>query len=90
MLLNFGACYILYEEIAEYYYNIIVTLHYTNLRLDSYNYYNNSYQVHSHIMHFEWSSEFCDPTEADLDDGIDVKLDDSTFTDPGIIVMYDA
>ena len=52
----------------------------------------NIYQVCSHIMHFEWGSEFCDATEADLDDGVDVKLNDSTFIDPGIIVtrMYDA
>ena len=50
----------------------------------------NSYQVCSHIMYFEWGSEFCDPTEADLDDGIDVELNDNTSTDPGIIVMYDA
>ena len=43
-------------------------------------------------MHFEWGSEFCDPpdSEAGLDDGIDVELNDSTSTDPGIIVMYDA
>ena len=40
-------------------------------------------------MHFEWGSEFCDPTEADLD-GMDVKLNDRTSTDPGIKrIMYD-
>ena len=62
-----------------------MTLHYTNLqRLDSY-YYN---KVHSHNnMYFEWGSEVCDPTEANLDDGIDVNL---TSTDPRIIVVYDA
>ena len=41
-------------------------------------------------MSFEWGSEFCDPTVADLDDNIDVELNDSASTDPGIIVMYDA
>lgn len=43
-------------------------------------------------MSFEWGSELCDPTVADLDDRIDVELHDvdSASTDPGIIVMYDA
>ena len=40
-------------------------------------------------MYFEWGSKVFDPTEAILDDGIDVKLNDGTSTEPGIIFMYD-
>ena len=41
--------------------------------------------IYSHIMHFEWGSEFCDPTEVDLDCK-DVKLNDSAPTDPEIMM----